>query len=268
MNLRMKDKAENPVCRVVLLGSLGIAVDCAEYLLNRDDVELLGVVCAKSPRSPWRIAVDDRNMVDEAERLNIPLVDLDSVQNLKPDLGISVRFHQILRKHHLEAFSLGVVNLHGAPLPEMRGSMCDAAALLEGRTSFGTSIHWMDEGIDEGDILCVERFPIDPAYTVFDLFQQANSRGLELIKTHFTNIVSGKLVGQNQKKVAKKQNTKMRTYLKDSVMTAREVPSGSTEEQMWAAARAFSFPGHKPAYMEGPSGTMNLWVDSLNRVSK
>lgn len=259
-----RDDAAAPLQRVLLLGSLGVAVDCAEYLQNRGDIDLIGVVCARTPRSAWRIAVDDRNMFDEADRLNLPLVDLESVKDLQPDLGISVRFHQILRKRHLEAFSLGVVNLHGAPLPEMRGSMCDAAALLEGRTSFGTSIHWMDEGIDEGDILAVEHFPIAPTDTVFDLFQRANSRGLELLKTHLDDILSGVLVGQNQDEVANKQNADMRTYLKDSVMTAREVPTGSTEEQMWAAARAFSFPGHKPAYVKGPSGTMNLWVDALD----
>lgn len=260
--------AETIQHKVLLLGSLGVAVDCAEYLQNRSDVDLLGVVCAQAKRSSWRIAVDDRNMFDEADRLNLPLLDLESVEELQPDLGISVRFHQILRKRHLESFSLGVVNLHGAPLPEMRGSMCDAAAILEGRDKFGTSIHWMNEGIDEGDILAVEHFPITTTDTVFDLFQQANNRGLELIKTHLDDILSGELTGQNQDKLVQEKNADARTYFKDTVISAREVPTGSTEEQMWAAARAFSFPGHNPAYVKGPSGTMNLWVDPLDSVNQ
>lgn len=254
--------------RVLLLGSLGVAVDCAEYLQNRGDVDLLGVVCAHSSRSAWRVAVDDRNMFDEAERLGLPLVDLESVEELQPDLGISVRFHQILRKRHLDAFSLGVVNLHGAPLPEMRGSMCDAASLLEGHDHFGTSIHWMDEGIDEGDILAVERFRIDADDTVFDLFKRANSRGLELVKTHLDDILSGKLVGRSQAEVALEQGVTPRTYFKDTVIQAREVPTGSSEEEMWAAARAFSFPGHNPAYVKGHSGSMNIWVDPLDRSTR
>ena len=266
MNL-LSDEAASPMPRVLLLGSLGVAVDCAEYLQSRDDVDLIGVVCAQSPRSAWRVAVDDRNMFDEAERLGLALVDLESVPELQPDLGISVRFHQILRKRHLDAFSLGVVNLHGAPLPEMRGSMCDAAALLQGQTEFGTSIHWMDEGIDEGDILAVERFPIAPEDTVFDLFQRANSRGLELVKTHLDDILSGAFVGRNQDDVASEQGVTVRTYFKDVVLEAREVPADATQETMWAAARAFSFPGHDPAHVKGPSGTMNMWVDS-NSMAK
>lgn len=257
----LSDEESSRRPRVVLMGSLGVAVDCAEYLQDRGDLELLGVVCAQSSRSAWRIAIDDRNMFEEYERLGLPLLDLESVQDLQPDLGISVRFHQILRRRHLDSFSLGVINLHGAPLPEMRGSMCDAAALLEGQSSFGTSIHWMDEGIDEGDILAVERFPIAPDDTVFDLFRQANSRGLDLVKTHLDEILSGALVGRDQAQVAAEQGVKVQTYLKDSVMKAREVPAGSSEETMWATARAFSFPGHDPAYMKGPSGIMKMWVD-------
>jgi len=126
----------------------------------------------------------------------------------------------------------------------------------------------MDEGVDEGDILAVERFPIAPTDNVFNLFQQANSRGLELIKTHLDDILSGVLVGQSQDSVANQQSSDKRTYLKDSVMTGRALPAGSTEKQMWAAARAFSFPGHKPAYVKGPSGTMNLWLDALDSVIK
>lgn len=254
--------------RILLLGSLGVAVDCAEYLQHRGDVDLLGVVCAQSGRSAWRVAVDDRNMFDEAERLGLQMFDLESVQDLQPDLGLSVRFHQILRKRHLDAFSLGVVNLHGAPLPEMRGSMCDAAALLQGKSSFGTSIHWMDEGIDEGDILAVDRFPIAADDTVFDLFQRANGRGLELIKTHLDDILSGALVGRDQAEVAAEQGVDVQTYFKDAVMKAREVPTGSSEDTMWATARAFSFPGHDPAYVKGPSGTMNIWIDPLEKAEQ
>ena len=266
MNPLFNEDGSTRRARVLLLGSLGVAVDCAEYLRSRDDLDLLGVVCAQSSRSAWRVAVDDRNMFDEAERLDLPMFDLESVQDLQPDLGLSIRFHQILRERHLESFSLGVVNLHGAPLPEMRGSMCDAAALLEGQPYFGTSLHWMDEGIDEGDILAVERFPIEPEDTVFDLFQQANSRGFELIKAHLDDILSGALAGRDQAAEAEEQGVAIRTYFKDTVMKARELPAGSTEEEMWATARAFSFPGHDPAQVKGPSGTMNIWVDPLDRV--
>lgn len=246
--------------RLVLLGSLGVAVDCLEWLLTCPDYEVVGVVCSNEPLSAWRRAVHDRNMNDYIQSMSIPRLSLDDLPAVEADLGICVRFHQVLRSQHINSFKQGVINLHGAPLPEMRGSMCDAAALLEGRTSYGTSLHWVNEGIDEGDILQVKRFPIESNHTVYDLFELSNRYGLELIKQCLPLLVSGELEATPQSVAAQALGIEPRTYRVKQVMAMKEVHEDAGADVIHRTARAFQFPGHEPAYLNTEAGRIYVSV--------
>ncbi|UHA76079.1 formyl transferase [Paenibacillus sp. 481] len=251
---------------LILFGSMGVAVACLRWLLEQPYVDVLGVVCSRQPRSRWRAAVQDEDMQEEAPRWGIPLLTLEEVAHIEADLGLSVRYHEILRQRHLQRFRLGVVNLHGAPLPEMRGSMCDAAALLEGREHFGTSLHWMDEGIDTGPIIAVERFPIEPHHTVYHLFQHSNERGLRLIQAWLPAIVNGTAPRIEQTEQLGMRGGTSRTYVAKQVLQHKEIaqPVSMSMNQLWNTVRAFQFPGHDPAYLRIPNGSISLtykWGD-------
>ncbi|NHN29391.1 methionyl-tRNA formyltransferase [Paenibacillus agricola] len=232
--------------KLVLFGSLGVAVDCLRWLLTEDSFEVLGVVCTRKPRSAWRLELDDPDMQEAAIEWGIPLLTMDDVLSMEADFGLSVRFHEILRPQHLARFRLGVVNLHGAPLPDMRGSMCDAAAIVEGRSEFGTSLHWMDKGVDTGPILAVRRFPIAEEDTVFELFQQSNELGLELIKETLVYIATGRLRGVPQQEYMDKLGITATTYYADQVLKYKQLPAGLSKEETSRRIRAFQFPGHEP----------------------
>ena len=218
---------------ILLFGSIGVAVDCLEWLLDQREYAVIGVVCSLGPISPWRQATGDRNMAEEAPRLGIPIYSLDDAP--PADLGLSVRFGEILRRRHLDRYRHGVVNLHGAPLPEMRGSTCDAMAIIEGRREYGASLHLMDEDMDSGPILKFARFPISQFDRGFDLFRKANETGLELIKAHLSGILTGA--------VAPVPQAAGRTYLKSSFRKALASPFVPLERKL----RATSMPGIRTA---------------------
>jgi methionyl-tRNA formyltransferase len=54
----------------------------------------------------------------------------------------------------------GMVNVHGDVLPRFRGGQSVIWPIYEGVAEAGFSIHRIDRGVDTGDILHVERFPI------------------------------------------------------------------------------------------------------------
>ncbi len=54
------------------------------------------------------------------------------------------------------------VNFHPSPLPEGRGPYPLVRAILEDRSSWAVTCHQINEKFDQGDILDVENFPIDP----------------------------------------------------------------------------------------------------------
>ena len=78
------------------------------------------------------------------------------------DLVISFLFWKRIREPLLSLGRIGCLNFHPAPLPDMRGVGGYNVAVLEGMSEWGVSCHFVDADFDTGDIVEVERFPIDP----------------------------------------------------------------------------------------------------------
>lgn len=77
---------------------------------------------------------------------------LEFLKSVKPDLMVNMRTRNIYKKPVLELPTIGCINIHHGILPVNRGTMCDLWAWIEGRP-VGFTIHWMNEKIDDGDIL-------------------------------------------------------------------------------------------------------------------
>lgn len=77
---------------------------------------------------------------------------LEFLKGLNPDLMVNMRTRNIYKKPVLDLPSIGCINIHHGILPVNRGTMCDLWAWIEGRP-VGFTIHWMNEKIDDGDIL-------------------------------------------------------------------------------------------------------------------
>jgi hypothetical protein len=77
--------------------------------------------------------------------------------------GYDVALHRlsfIIRKSLIESFRLGILNDHLAVLPYVRGRSSIEFSLLFG-FPVGATVHFVDEGVDTGDILRIYTYPID-----------------------------------------------------------------------------------------------------------
>jgi hypothetical protein len=68
------------------------------------------------------------------------------------DLGISCHYRHIIKQKELDSFRYGVINIHPSLLPYGRGSDPVIWSMLNGLPT-GMTIHWIDEGVDTGNIL-------------------------------------------------------------------------------------------------------------------
>lgn len=82
------------------------------------------------------------------------------VTALQPDLIWCSSYSMILRPEVLGVPRLGGINVHGALLPEYRGSNPLQWAILEGETVTGVTLHEMSAGIDEGAIIDRRMVPL------------------------------------------------------------------------------------------------------------
>jgi methionyl-tRNA formyltransferase len=106
------------------------------------------------------------------------------------DLLISVHWPRKFEKSELMGYALGAVNLHNSYLPWNRGAHACTWAIVD-QTPHGATMHWMDEGIDTGDILYQERVEIDPADTAHTLYQKTADAEVRVFTVGMELILAG-----------------------------------------------------------------------------
>jgi phosphoribosylglycinamide formyltransferase-1 len=103
---------------------------------------------------------------------------LSLAKKYQPDLVVSAGFMRILAKEFVTTFK--VINSHPALLPLFPGAHAVRDALAAGATHTGTTIHWVDEGVDTGEVIAQERIEITATDTEESLHERIKiiERGL------------------------------------------------------------------------------------------
>ena len=84
----------------------------------------------------------------------------DQVDQYQPDLVISAGFMKILSPQFVNYFP--TINSHPALLPDFPGAHAVRDALAAGVTITGTTVHWVDAGVDTGPIITQMEVPVLP----------------------------------------------------------------------------------------------------------
>lgn len=90
-------------------------------------------------------------------------------EDLAPDLIVSVGFMRILAARFVSTFK--VINTHPSLLPLFPGAHAVRDALAAGVTTTGTTVHWVDAGLDTGPVISqreVEVLPGDNEATLHE----------------------------------------------------------------------------------------------------
>lgn len=116
---------------------------------------------------------------------------LDRTRGLAPEIGVSVLFDYVLRKELISIFPHGVVNLHPSLLPYNRGQYPNVWSIIEGTPS-GVTMHYIDEGIDSGDIIAQKEVPTEPTDTGESLYRKLERASLQLFEETWPPLKSGR----------------------------------------------------------------------------
>jgi len=69
---------------------------------------------------------------------------------------------RVLKPITLEAFPRRIINLHPSLLPKFPGREAWVQALAAGETVTGCTVHYVDAGVDSGEIIAQREVPILP----------------------------------------------------------------------------------------------------------
>ena len=109
------------------------------------------------------------------------------VEALQPDLVVSAGFMRILGPQFLARFHGRTINTHPSLLPAFPGADAVGEALAYGVKVTGCTVHYVDAGIDTGEIIAqraVEVQPSDTKETLHERIKQTERQQIVQLLTH------------------------------------------------------------------------------------
>ena len=143
-----------------------------EKIIQDEFIEIVFIV----PRSDTK----DQKLKEYAIKHNIDYLHpvsinsfefIETARSYKTDIIVSMSFNQILKSDMLAVPKFGVINCHAGKLPFYRGRNILNWALINDEKEFGITVHYVDEGIDTGDIIKQKCYPITDADDYNSLLQ-------------------------------------------------------------------------------------------------
>ena len=129
------------------------------------------------------------------------------LREISPDLIAVVAYGKILPPEVINFTKYGCINAHVSLLPKYRGAAPMQRAIMEGESETGVTIMYMDEGLDTGDIISSESFPISEEDDFESIHDRSAEVGARLLSETIDKIFAGTAVRT-------KQNDALATYAK------------------------------------------------------
>ena len=96
---------------------------------------------------------------------------LSEIKRFDCDILVSMSFNQIFKSEIINLTPKKMINCHAGKLPFYRGRNILNWVLINDEKDFGVTVHYVDEGIDTGDIILQNTYPItddDDYCTILD----------------------------------------------------------------------------------------------------
>ena len=117
------------------------------------------------------------------------------------DILVSMSFNQIFRPTLIKLTSMGIINCHAGKLPFYKGRNILNWALINDETDFGVTVHYVDEGIDTGDVIMQEFLKITDEDNYATLLERSYKACPELLYSALRKIIQGEVLPIKQKDI-------------------------------------------------------------------
>jgi methionyl-tRNA formyltransferase len=166
--------------RILLFANNWVGWQIASWLKDRGD-EIVGLVIHPPDKRKYgdeiRGSVNlTASCVFDGSKLRQPEV-INMISQLRADLGLSILFDYILCSDLIRLFPAGVINLHPSYLPYPGGG----------------TLHYIDGGVDTGDIIARKQVLVEPVDTGETLYRKLERACVELFKETWPLILRGQI---------------------------------------------------------------------------
>lgn len=116
---------------------------------------------------------------------------LSALAEYSPDWIILAGFMRLLTPVFLNCYTNRIINIHPSLLPAFPGPDGYGDAFKSGVTESGCTIHYVDEGMDTGEIIAQKKFPLIAG----ESFEEFKRRGLAIENQFYPEVLEKLLKG-------------------------------------------------------------------------
>ena len=132
---------------------------------------------------------DIRNV--KVDNINDP-ENIEIMKSLNPDLILVMGWSQLLKSQIINIPNLGVIGSHPTELPKFRGRAPIPWTIIKNLQESALTFFYIEEGIDDGDVLDQQKFKISETDDATSLYQTIIQIGKNMIIKNLTLIQEGK----------------------------------------------------------------------------
>ena len=240
--------------RVIVFANNWVGWKITEWLSAHADTEIVGLVLHAQAKQKYAQEIlqsvrlnEDR--IFDGSRLHEPET-IATIQSLRAEIGVSALFGYILKKDVLNLFPHGCINVHPAYLPWNRGSYPNVWSIVEG-TPAGATVHYIDEGIDTGDVIARKQVTIDVTDTGESLYHKLEQACVDLFLETWPKIVDG--TAERIPQSTLEEGTTHQCSDVDAIDQI-DLQKQYSAEELFDIIRARTFPPYKGAYFLDKNG--------------
>lgn len=199
--------------KVVFLGTPEFAKNSLEAI-HKSHHEVVGVVTVadkasgrgqKINQSPVKVFAAEHHLpVFQPEKLRNPEF-LEELRKLDADVFVVVAF-RMMPKVLFEMPKIGTFNLHASLLPDYRGAAPINYAIINGEEKTGATTFFINEKIDEGNILLQEELEVLPDENAGSLHDRLMEMGAKLVVKTLDGLAENSIVEKPQPNVEHPKN--------------------------------------------------------------
>jgi methionyl-tRNA formyltransferase len=241
---------------VAFMGSHPLGRTCLERLHDHPEVSVSVVVTYPPGYDSWWDG-SVRRLAEGYDYPTLSLADERDLLDYPVEYLLCVYYPNILDAELLDHPTEGAINLHQAELPRYRGSNVFSHSIMNAREDdhwrHGTTMHFMIEEVDAGDIISRAFVDITEEDTSRTLYEKTVSASVDLFEETLPSIVSGEV--QEMATPQAEFDGERYFYYKNSLDGMKEVPpdwlvDADRRLETYDRIRALDFPPFEPAYTE------------------
>jgi methionyl-tRNA formyltransferase len=226
--------------RFAYFGTPKVASDTLATLIEHGFIPAVVITSPDAPKGRG-LALTQSETKTLALTHNIPVITpekldetvIKDVSAFGCDYAVCVAYGKIFPEELINAFPMGVLNVHYSLLPKYRGATPLETALLDGENETGVTIQKMVKELDAGDIIAQEVTPIGKNETARELRPRLIQMGANLICETLPAYLSGTVIPVVQDATLATSTHKIK---KEDGLLSLDAPA----EENWNKYRAYA----------------------------